>query len=109
MQPHHTTTSHERAAPKWPSRLVLTVRQFSERNPAFSEAAIRNLVFKADSRHSSRGEIQGNGLIEAGAVIRIGRKVLIDEEAFFAWVDSQKVKTAPMPRPASAGTSNVTA
>ena len=92
-----------------PTRQVFTVRQFAERNPAFSQAAMRNLVFKADPGHSSKGEIPGNGLIEAGAVIRIGRKVLIDEEAFFAWVDSQKVKTAPMPRPASAGTSNVTA
>lgn len=71
-------------------RMVLTVRQFSERNPAFSEAALRNLIFKADPRKSSRGEIPGNGLIEAGAIIRLGRKVLIDEAAFFAWIDSQK-------------------
>lgn len=71
-------------------RTLSTVRQFSERNPAFSEAAVRNLVFKADSRHSTKGEIPGNGLIEAGAIVRIGRKVLIDEEAFFAWIDGQK-------------------
>jgi len=109
MQSQQTATSHERAAPTWPNRLVFTVRQFSKRNPAFTEAAIRNLVFKADSRHSSKGEIQGNGLIEAGAVIRIGRKVLIDEEAFFAWVDSQKTKTAPRLRQAHAGASTVTA
>lgn len=70
-------------------RTLSTVRQFSERNPAFSEAAVRNLVFKADSRHSTKGAIPGNGLIEAGAIVRIGRKVLIDEEAFFAWVDGQ--------------------
>ncbi len=66
--------------------ILLTVDQFSERNPAFSAAAIRNLIFKADVRQSSRGAIQGNGLIEAGAVLRIGRKVLIDEGRFYDWV-----------------------
>ena len=65
-------------------------RQFAERNPAFSQAAIRNLIFKADPGHSSKGDIPGNGLIEAGAIIRIGRKVLIDEACFFEWVESQQ-------------------
>ena len=65
-----------------------TVRQFAERNPAFSEPSVRNLVFKADSRESSLGTISGNGLLEAGAIIRIGRKVLIHEARFFAWLDS---------------------
>ncbi len=73
-----------------PTRPVFTTRQFSVRNPAFSELSIRNLVFKADPRHSSKGEIPGNGLIEAGAIIRIGRKVLIDEDRFFEWVESQQ-------------------
>lgn len=69
----------------------LTVRQFSERNPAFTEPSVRNLVFKADSRESSFGTIPGNGLLEAGAIIRIGRKVLIHEERFFAWVEGQRL------------------
>ncbi len=68
-----------------------TVRQFSERNPAFTEPSVRNLVFKADSRESSLGRIQGNGLIEAGAIVRIGRKVLISEQRFFAWVEGQRI------------------
>lgn len=72
-----------------PTRQVSTVGQFAKLYPAFSEAAIRNLIFKADPRHSTKGEIPGNGLIEAGAIIRIGRKVLIDEARFFAWVDQQ--------------------
>jgi hypothetical protein len=70
-------------------RAIFTVRQFSERNPAFSQAALRNLIFKADTGHSSRGEIPGNGLIEAGAIVRVGRKVLLDEVRFFAWIDQQ--------------------
>ena len=71
------------AYPEAPSSYTyLTVRQFSERNPAFTEPSVRNLVFKADSRESSFGTIPGNGLLEAGAIIRIGRKVLIHEESF---------------------------
>jgi hypothetical protein len=73
-----------------PPRQVFTVGQFAKRNAAFSEAALRNLIFKADSRHSTKGDIPGNGLIEAGAIIRIGRKVLIDEARFFEWVESQQ-------------------
>ena len=77
------------AYPEAPSSYTyLTVRQFSERNPAFTEPSVRNLVFKADSRESSFGTIPGNGLLEAGAIIRIGRKVLIHEERFFAWVEN---------------------
>lgn len=66
-----------------------TVRQFQNAHPAFTEAALRNLIFKAERRHSSNGEVPGNGLIEAGAIVRIGRKVLIDEDCFFDWVRQQ--------------------
>lgn len=69
-----------------PHPVFLKVEQFSERNPAFTPAALRNLVFKAEPRQSSRGEIQGNGLKESGAIIRLGRRVLIDEAKFLAWV-----------------------
>lgn len=69
-----------------------TVAQFSESNPAFSESSIRNLIFKADTRKSSIGDIQGNGLIESGAVIRLGRKVLISEAKFFKWLEAQQSK-----------------
>ena len=70
--------------------VFLTVRQFSERHPAFTEPSVRNLIFKADQRESSLGTIPGNGLIEAGAIVRIGRKVLISEKRFFAWVEGQR-------------------
>ena len=90
MQTQQTVINHGSVLPHVPARPVFTVRQFAERNPAFSEAALRNLIFKADARHSTKGEIPGNGLIETGAIIRVGRKVLIDETAFFAWIDAQK-------------------
>jgi hypothetical protein len=66
-----------------------TVEQFSNDNPAFSPSALRNLIFKAEVRHTTKGVIEGNGLLEAGAIVRIGRKVLIEESRFYSWVQSQ--------------------
>ena len=74
-------------------RVILTVRQFHHRNPAFSEHALRNLIFRAEERQGENCTIPGNGLIESGAVIRIGRKVLIDEANFFAWIDAQQKRS----------------
>ena len=73
-----------------PRPVYLTVEQFSQRNPAFTPAALRNLIFKADVRLSTKGTIPGNGLLEAGAICRIGRKVLIVESRFFEWVEAQQ-------------------
>jgi|CXWL01.1.fsa_nt_gi hypothetical protein len=70
------------------SRTLLTVRQFSDKHPAFTQGAIRNLIFLAESRKTSRGTIEGNGLNIA--LIRIGRKLLIDEAKFFQWIDEQQ-------------------
>ena len=48
---------------------------------------VRMDVFKADDRLNSRGEkIKGNGLAEYGAIIRRGRKVLIDVHRYGAWL-----------------------
>ena len=97
---HHSKTTEfasamEGAYPEAPSSrdIYLTVRQFSQRNPAFTEPSVRNLIFKSDPRESSLGTIPGNGLIEAGAIVRIGRKVLISEKRFFAWVEGVSVAT----------------
>lgn len=84
--PQHSTTAAT-AAHTQPPR-IFTVAQFGQRNPAFSPASLRNLIFKADERQCSKGVIPGNGLIEAGAIVRIGRKVLIDEAKFFEWVEA---------------------
>lgn len=69
-------------------RTLLTVQQFCTKHPAWTPGAVRNLIFHAQPRHSSRGPIPGNGL--AQAIVRLGRKVLIDEQRFFAWLDSQQ-------------------
>ena len=101
MQTIHSNNTGNNIQAQSPIRPVFTVCQFAKRNPAFTEAALRNLIFKADTRQSTRGEIPGNGLLEAGAIVRIGRKVLIDETAFFAWVDSLKGSGAAITRSAS--------
>lgn len=50
-------------------------------------AAIRARIFKAENRENSRGEkIPGNGLAASGAIIRRGRKVLIDIDRYAAWL-----------------------
>ncbi len=70
------------------TRTLSTVRQFSEKHPAFPQGSLRNLIFLADSRKTTKGIITGNGLDVA--LVRIGRKVLIDESKFFQWIDAQQ-------------------
>ena len=69
-------------------RTLLTVRQFAGKHPAFQQGSLRNLIFLAESRNTSKGKIAGNGLDVA--LVRIGRKLLIDEARFFSWVDAQQ-------------------
>ena len=63
------------------ARALSTVRQFSEKTPAFSQGSLRNLIHLSTERYSSKGKIPGNGLDTA--LVRIGRKVLIDDQKFF--------------------------
>lgn len=74
-----------------PSCNLLTLEQFAHRWTAWTTAALRALVFEANDRVTSRGRrIPGNGLEEAGAVVRIGRRVLLDEPAFFCWLKAKQ-------------------
>lgn len=66
----------------------LTISQFSKKHPAFSEASLRNLIFHSKPRSSSLGRIPGNGL--GSAIARVGRRVLIDEQAFFEWLEQHR-------------------
>lgn len=73
-----------------PRRRLATVAQTAAAYPVFSQAALRDLIFKAEDRFNSKGDrIPGNGLAEAGAIIRVGRKVVLDLDAFEAWLDSR--------------------
>ena len=67
-----------------------TIRQFSEKYPAFSQGGLRNLIHLSTERYSSKGKIPSNGL--AIALVRIGRKLLIDESKFFEWIEKQNQK-----------------
>ena len=50
-------------------------------------AAIHGQIFKAQDRFDSKGrKIAGNGLAASGAIIRRGRKVLIDVDRYGAWL-----------------------
>lgn len=71
---------------------LYTVEQFATAQPAFTVPSLRNLIFKAEPRQSTRGEIPGNGLLECGAIIRVGRKVLLDEARFLEWVRAAAAK-----------------
>lgn len=62
----------------------LTVNQFCEKHKAFKIGGVRSQIFNAET----------NGLKESGAIVRIGRKVLINETKFFAWVESQNKQVA---------------
>lgn len=56
-----------------------------------TQAAMRHLIFKATPRKNSKGEaIPTNGLIECGAIIKLGRKVLVDLDRFDQWVEQHR-------------------
>ena len=63
-----------------PQRILVTVPQLCRRNPAFTEGGMRWLLFHREA----------NGLKKA--VVRVGRRLLIDEEKFFGWIDEQSRK-----------------
>jgi len=63
---------------------ISTVNQFAGKYPAFTEPSLRWLLFKANE----------NGLAASGAILRNGRRVLIDDEKFFAWLASRQQSAA---------------
>jgi hypothetical protein len=58
---------------------LFTVKQFTEKHPAFTQRCLRALIFNEAT----------NNLKQSGAIVRIGRKILINEEKFFAYLESQ--------------------
>lgn len=59
---------------------LYTVSKFSEKHPAFPVGSIRDRIF-----HSKT-----NGLAKSGAIIRNGRRVLINEEKWFLWLEGEQ-------------------
>ena len=60
----------------------LTVNQFCEKHKAFKIGGVRSQIFNEDN----------NGLSNSGAIIRNGRKILIKEAAYFAWLEAKNGK-----------------
>lgn len=56
-----------------------TVKQYAAKEPAFTESSLRAIIF---NEHK-------NGLANFKAVVRVGRKVLIDHANFQEWIESQ--------------------
>ena len=61
-------------------RNIRTVRQFKNEFPAFTEGGLRWLIFNAAS----------NGLDDHDVLVRVGRRVYLDVDRFFEWIDSQQ-------------------
>jgi len=62
-----------------PIWIFSTVKQFCQRHPAFTIGGLRHQIFHEKS----------NGLAKSGAIVRIGRKVLINESKYWGWLESQ--------------------
>ena len=59
---------------------LLTKKQFIEKHKAFTKGGLDMQLFKRKT----------NGLVSSGAVLQNGRKILIDEERYFAWLKAQQ-------------------
>lgn len=87
-QTNETAQAIKAAFPDFPPRPALfTIKQFAERNPAFTESALWNIRFKSKPRQSSKGPVETNGA--ESVFVTVGRKILVDEQAFFEWVRQQ--------------------
>ncbi len=60
-----------------------TVNQFCTRHPAFTVGGMRHIIFNEKT----------NGLAESGAIVRIGRKITINEGKFFDYLENKNKET----------------
>jgi hypothetical protein len=73
----NTATNQQTTTPT-----LSTVPQFCAKHSFISQGGLRFQIFNADN----------NGLSSFGAIVRMGRKVLIDESRYFEWVESLREK-----------------
>ena len=71
---------HSQLVSQGPIPDLLTVRQFVAKHRFVTEAGLRFHLFHR----------QTNNLVASGAVVCLGRKVLIDEVRFFEWLRAQQ-------------------
>jgi len=70
-----------------------TVRQLAEANPAFTEASLRWLIYRAEE----------NGLDEV--IVRVGRRVLFDMDKLEDWLENRRQARLTSQQAESAGSS----
>lgn len=77
--PKTATAPHPAPVPSIPppSRVFLTVKQLAGQQPSLSEGGIRWDIFNAER----------NGLATSGAIIRRGRRILINPERYLDWLE----------------------
>ena len=62
-----------------------------------TERYLRHLIFNAQDRKGSGGTIiRGNGF--APAIIKLGRRILIDLNEFDVWIDAHRTSAAQLGR-----------
>ncbi len=54
----------------------VSINQLAQRQPALTVGGLRHWIFNEEK----------NGLKDSGAIIRIGKKLVIDEGKFIAWI-----------------------
>lgn len=62
-----------------PKQKYLTVNQLCETHQYLRIGGVRSLIFNSHL----------NGLDASGAIVRIGRKILINVDLFQSWIESQ--------------------
>lgn len=78
--PTQTTTQQPQHNLPTPTRQLVTVKQLAAMIPAYQgrPGAIRWHIFNSST----------NGLKETGAIIRSGRRIIIDAEKYIDWLSS---------------------
>jgi len=73
--------------------VYVTVRQLAAlpQYPWLTESCVRHLIYDDHPRVNSRGEKTGGNGVSV-AIIRVGRRVLIDLKAFDTWLSSHRVE-----------------
>lgn len=80
-----STTNESASGAPWLATVAVAASVYQDAGK--TQAAVRSDIFKAEDRRNSRGDlIPGNGLAAHGAVVRRGRKVLIDVHAYGRWL-----------------------
>lgn len=73
-------------------KVYVTVGQLARlpQYPWLTESSVRHMIYDDHPRVNSKGEKTGGNGISV-AILRIGRRVLIDVKAFDTWLSSHRV------------------